>query len=162
MRNRGNILDRLLPRLSPRFCLRFCLQFSLGLVLLSSCITGVRAAELTVDVDHPTRGETVRVRISGVDDPTQVELSAAYRPGSATEDVIPVGRFGADGSVAWTPAIAGLSRLSALGGDGTAVTTRDVAVRFDSSPPLGILILLVAGLLLFGGTTVMLRRALED
>ena len=131
-----------------------------GLALAGLGSTTGSAAELVLEKDHPTRGEEIEVRISGVDDPTTCILSAAYRPGSATEVSEAVGRFTADGVVRWSSQDAGLSTLSANSGDET-VATRNVAVRFDSTPPLGVLILLVAGLLLFGGATVMLRRALE-
>ncbi len=132
----------------------------LALLLFGMGLRSVTAADLELALEHPTRGEAVEVRLTGVESAAGVQLTAAYRPGSATEVSETVGIFGSDGVLQWSPTDAGLSVLSANSGD-ESLASRNVSIRFDSTPPLGMLILLLAGLLLFGGTTVMLRRALE-
>ena len=95
-------------------------------------------------------------------DPATYVIEALYRPGSETAEVDSLGAFAADGTFLWTPRTPGLSTLTVFTASDSSVATRNIAVRFDSIPALGIVIFLGAGILLFGGTTTMLRRSLES
>ena len=78
-----------------------------------------------------------------------------YRPNSriARSDSLAIGP---DGSVTWIPEQAGVVALAVDAGP-----VRNVSVRFAGVPWLGVLVLLVAGTILFGGAAFGLRRMLR-
>ena len=80
-------------------------------------------------------------------------LRARYRPNSETAHTADLGTTGADGTVAWTPDDAGVVLLEAGPEDAPLAQTR-VSVRFGAFPPLGLLVMVVAALLLFGGAAM--------
>lgn len=129
-------------------------------VLTAAAVSTVDAASIEIEAEHPTRGAPVVVSLSGIDDTAGMTLTVTYRPGSETAETDPVGPFSTDGTVAWSPRVAGLSTLTASGPDGE-VASRSVAIRYDRVPGIGVLIFLGAGVLLFGGAMVMLRKALD-
>ena len=72
--------------------------------------------------------------------------------GLAIVAMIPV-----SGTVAtWTPSRAGVVALATADG-----ASRNVSVRFDETPISGLLILIVAGLVLFGGAALAMRALLS-
>lgn len=79
-----------------------------------------------------------------------------YRPNSAIPivDTLAVGGFA---SVRWTPERAGVVRVSVPGGP-----SRNLSVRFAALPVSGIVVLIVAGLILFGGAGWAMRMLLSD
>ena len=134
----------------------------LGLALFVCCAATVcGAATIELAEEFPVRGTPVEVRLSGPAGGESYTLTVTYRPNSETAMTEEIGTFSPDGRVLWTPLDAGITSLGVAGGDGAVVATKNVAVRFDSVPVSGILVFLFAGLLLFGGATVSMRRALE-
>ena len=121
----------------------------------------VGAVDLELEVPNPTRGDPVEVTLTGAGEEGPYSLRAVYRPGSQTETEEEVGLFTGGGSLDWTPRDAGITRLVVSGPDGIERVGRNVAVRFESPPASGLAIFFFAGLLLFGGATLAVRRALE-
>lgn len=98
----------------------------------------------------PVRGEPVRITFSAPADTATV----TYRPGAitaVTETFTP----GAS-TFEFTPERAGVVSVSG-GGAG-----QNLSVRFQRAPASGLLVMLVAGLILFGGAGVSLRALLAD
>lgn len=88
-------------------------------------------------------------------------LTVCYRPNSATEitdDPVP---FDADGSIEWTPRSPGIASLSVTDSEGRPLASKDVAIRFSEVPFAGIAVMILAGLLLFGGAAYSLAQALR-
>ena len=79
-----------------------------------------------------------------------------YRPNSAIPivDTLTVGGFT---SVRWTPERAGVVRVSVPGGP-----SRNLSVRFAALPTAGLFVLIVAGLILFGGASWAMYKLLSD
>jgi hypothetical protein len=113
------------------------------------------APRIVTEDSDPLRGETVTVGVEGADGRPQadVEIRARYRPNSETAHSSSLGRTGAEGRVDWTPDDAGVVLLEAGPEDAPTATTR-VSVRFGSFPPLGLLVMVVAALILFGGSAL--------
>ena len=103
---------------------------------------------ITVDEEFPTRGETVTVTVLGADETPLAnrEVVVTYRPNSETLSTETLKPTNASGQTPWTPKDAGIVTLAA--GD---EASHNVAVRFGSFPGSGLLIMILAGLLLFGG-----------
>jgi hypothetical protein len=121
-------------------------------LLLAALAFGPAAlAQIAVSPEAPVRGQPVEVVL---DTPAEA-LLVTYRPNSgiAVEETVPV-----DGTRAvWTPSRAGVVALATPEG-----ATRNVSVRFDETPVGGLLILIGAGLVLFGGATFAMRALLSD
>ena len=103
----------------------------------------------------PLRGEATEIAFQGKDGApvAGVPLRARYRPNSETAHTADLGATGADGTVEWTPDDAGVVLLEAGPEDAPLAQTR-VSVRFGGFPPLGLLVMVVAALLLFGGAAL--------
>jgi hypothetical protein len=114
--------------------------------------------------EFPVDGEATVLTLTGGEAGASYSLATVYRPNSRTADTVMVGPIGADRLFSWTPKEPGLARIIVLdpaGGEWAVVAERDVAVRFSSPPPSGLLIFILAGALLFGGASLSMRRALE-
>jgi hypothetical protein len=122
--------------------------------------------ELSVADDRPLRGAAVRVSVAdGAAPAANHEVRAIYRPNSSTSHTETVGRSDASGTLFWTPRDAGpvILEARAPGADpkAAAVATTTVAVRYGTLPARGLGIMVLAGVLLFGGAAlgfVMLLR----
>ncbi len=110
--------------------------------------------------EFPLHGEAQKVTLVGAEAGRVYDLSVTYRPNSETAEEELVGRFGEDWTISWIPRIPGITSLQVLGSEGAVIASRNVATRFSSPPLSGILVFLLAGLLLFGGATYSMRRAL--
>lgn len=121
------------------------------LLFAALVLTPVAGAQITTSPADPVRNEPVEVRF---DAPTD-ELLVTYRPNSgiSVQEVVPVGGAA---SVTWTPSRAGVVALATPDGGST-----NVSVRFDRTPVSGLLILIVAGLILFGGAALAMRALLS-
>ena len=124
--------------------------------------TAAHGAELKTTETYPTVDAACEVSLEGHDAPHTVELTVVYRPNSATTVEAVIGTFSADGTLSWTPDQPGITTLVAAGPDGKKVASRAVATRFSDTPIAGVVVMLLAGLLLFGGAGYSLRRALAD
>jgi len=137
-------------------CLLICLAGSAGAQEVGLVIEGYAPGEREL-----VEGETYPVRATGG---RLWGLHITYRPGSDVEDtksfVSPP-----DGVAEWTPAHAGLARLEAwitpAGGGETVAHEQMVSVRFGSTLTTGLFVMLVAGLILFGGAFVSIRALLR-
>ena len=110
------------------------------LLLLLLAGTGEAAAQYVDLAEKPHVGDPVTVTLGGAD-----TLLVTYRPNSSIARLV---RIPAEGrqTVVWTPAEAGVVALATPGGG-----QQNVSVRFDAPPLGGILVLLAAGTILFGG-----------
>lgn len=114
-------------------------------------------AELVAASPYPLRGEPVEIRLTGPGGAPLpgVAVSALYRPNSETAHTDELGPTGPDGTLTWTPADAGVVTLQAAGeGEAPPVAQTQVAVRFGSFPPVGLLVMVVAAVILFGGAGI--------
>ena len=120
------------------------------LVLLAVLAAVPALAQISTEPAAPVRGEPVTVTLGAPAD----ELLVTYRPNSgiAVEETVPVSGTRAT----WTPSRAGVVSLATPDG-----TSQNVSVRFDETPVSGLLILIVAGLVLFGGAAFAMRALLS-
>jgi hypothetical protein len=133
-----------------------------ALILLSFAVPALAGPTLILEEEFPTKGQAVDVTLSGVDDPTQISLKVIYRPNSATERKVFVGTFSESGTLAWKPQSPGITTLEAQDQAGKKVASKNVASKFPSTPVSGVVVMLLAGMLLFGGASYSLSRALKE
>lgn len=110
--------------------------------LLAGVLAGPTAAQITPSTDAPTVGEPLTLTFDAPVD----TLTVTFRPGAAastvrTQHIV----LGGQTSYTWTPERAGVVQVAANG------ATQNLSVRFTSLPGLGVLIMVLAGLILFGG-----------
>ncbi len=140
----------------------------LVVVAVSVCCaltTLANANSLTIRDQFPTRGEATSIILQDADGLPVVGalVEAVYRPGSSVSQHANLGTTGTGGSLGWTPTEAGLVTLTATWGEGTAAKSAslNVSVRFDSVPKMGLIIMVLAGLVLVGGSAVRMRRIMN-
>ena len=80
-------------------------------------------------------------------------LTVTYRPNSSIDAVEHVAPAAGSASLTWTPREAGVVQLTSSGGP-----AQNVSVRFSTPPISGILVLTLAGLILFGGAVFAFRK----
>lgn len=134
----------------------------IGLVLVGLAGAPLAAADLSMDVDFPVVGKGIEITVSGVDLPESLALWVVYSPNSETRTEEEIGGFSFGGTVTWNPARFGIATLSARGAAGEEVTAENVAVLFAETPMSGVLVMIFAGLLLFGGAGFSLRSVLRS
>lgn len=135
-------------RLAPRPGLLPALL--LPALLLAALLTAPAAqAQFTFEPDDIVVGVPVTVTLP----PGTDTLTVVYRPNSSigSTEHVPVGGAAA---YTWTPAQPGIVRLATEDGAG-----QNVSVRFQSPPASGIVVLVLAGCILFGGA-IFATRAL--
>lgn len=133
-----------------------------GCLLLALLAAGPAAAQsIQLNQPFPLQGTPVMLMVTGEDGEllAGVELSALYRPNSETSHTEVIGTTDFAGQVQWTPTAAGIVTLSA-GPSSEPVASANVAVRFGAFPPQGLAIMLLAGVLLFGGAGLGFARML--
>ena len=136
-----------------------------GLLLLGlapALATEEKPAIGIVGDPYPLVGQPVQVLISHPSHP-QLEsfgVSVTYRPNSAAPVRDEIGSPNANGILSWTPRMPGITTLKAVaaGGDKPLELSKNVSVRFEGFPPLGMLIFALAGLTLFGGLGWVLTK----
>ncbi len=135
---------------------------ALAVALAVAAAAPAGAASIQVDRRYPAEGERAVVRVIADDGApvTGALVRVTYRPGSSVETHAEVGRTDAGGAVAWTPELAGIATLSAEWTDGSA--SANVSVRFHHAPVAGLVIMIVAGVILVGGSVVRIRRVLLE
>lgn len=134
----------------------------LTVILLGLSVGSVPAVELSLDDDFPVVGRDQRVGVSGVERAEDLGLWVVYSPNSETWTEEEIGRFSSGGTVTWNPSRFGIATLSARDAAGKVVTTENVAILFAKTPRSGVLVMLFAGLLLFGGAGFSLRSVLSS
>lgn len=123
----------------------------LVLVVASAASSAFPEVTIATEDEYPVRGETTGVTVEDETGPVEgAIIQVEYRPNSSTartETLLPTDE---SGITEWTPAGAGLARLSVTGPEGPAGTVA-VSVRYTGFEPGGIAIMLFAGIFLFGG-----------
>ncbi len=105
---------------------------------------------VSVTPDAPTNGEPVTVTFSEPVD----SVTVTYRPGAVTaqEEVFTPG----SAVFEFVPERAGV--VSVASGD----ASQNLSVRFQGTPLGGLIVMVLAGLVLFGGAAISLRALLSD
>jgi hypothetical protein len=128
---------------------------ALALLLASTLAGGAEAqaaTELHLARPYPLRDHPVAVTVTRDGVPvSDAVVTVRYRPNSEIAHVEELPPTGADGRVFWTPTDAGIATLETPGEGGAGPATLSVAVRFGAFPDLGVLVMTIAALLLFGG-----------
>ncbi len=121
-------------------------------LLLFALLASAAGAQDIVSVtpDAPTRGEDVTVTFSEPVDSVMV----TYRPGAvtATTETFTPGTS----TFTFTPVKAGI--VSVASGD----ASQSLSVRYVGTPIAGLIVMILAGLILFGGAGLALRSLLSD
>jgi len=135
--------------------------FVVFVVVVVSLLAGAASADVVLREKYPTEGENTELFIQA-DDGTPVSgaaVTVTYRPGSSVEATETVGTTGPSGRLAWMPQTAGIASVNAVwdGGD----TSANVSVKFGGAPAGGLLIMVLAGLLLVGGSVLRITRLLR-
>jgi hypothetical protein len=140
------------PAALPALVVSLALSSALS---LASGAPALAQPSMVAEDPYPLRGEPTRVRVEGSDGSplAGVPLRARYRPNSETAHTAELGETGADGAVGWTPTDAGVVLLEAGSAEAPSAQTR-VSVRFGAFPSLGLLVMVVAALILFGGAAL--------
>lgn len=136
---------------------------ALALVLAGLATVPVRAQELATETPYPLRGEPVEIRLTAADGAPLpgVAISAHYRPNSETAHSEELGSTGPEGTLEWVPSDAGVVSLRAAGEQGAPpLAQTQVAVRFGAFPAVGMLVMAVAAVVLFGGAATGFRLLL--
>lgn len=108
-------------------------------------------AQIEVDPAAPVRGQAVTLTFAEPAD----TLLVTYRPGAATASTDTL-LLGGVTTAEWTPRRAGVVQLAA--GEATATES----VRFVQTPLAGVSVMVLAGLILFGGAAFSLKALLAD
>lgn len=122
------------------------------LVLTIIFLPWLAPAQIGLSDEQPTQGEAVTITL----EKPESMLVVTYRPNSsvARRDTIwsepPATEF------LWKPLQAGVASLS------TPTASRNVSVRFQGLSASGILVMIVAGTLLFGGVAFAFRVLFRD
>ena len=121
------------------------------LLLLLAVAASASAQDIvSVTPDAPTRGEPVTVTFSQPVDSVRV----TYRPGAVTAhaEVFTPGAA----AFTFTPERAGIVSVASGG------ASRSLSVRYIGVPIAGLIVMVFAGLVLFGGAGLALRALLAD
>ena len=120
------------------------------LVWIALLTVGLGALEVEVGEQFPVRGKQVTVEVKSDGTPAAgVKLEALYAPNSKVSSRQSVGTTDENGQLVWTPERAGLVTLTATQGE--LESQKVVSIRYDRFKPTGILTMVLAGCILFGG-----------
>lgn len=118
------------------------------------------AGEIALDADYPLRGEATVVTVTGDGGAPAAGavVEALYRPNSQTSHSETLPPADGAGQVRWVPEDAGIVTLTAhppgAGAETPPLATVNVAVRYGGFPGRGVVIMVIAGVLLFGGAAL--------
>ena len=112
--------------------------------------------QVQVEDAYPTVGVETTVTIAG----EYAALRVVYQPAAPVAKRVTVSES-ARSVVKWTPTKAGVASVEAVDSAGQVLAKKDVSVKFANTPPAGIAIFVIAGLVLFGGATLSLRSLLR-
>jgi hypothetical protein len=135
------------------------------LLILLACGYETAASQGTIilQIQFPVQNEKTRIFVqTQAGDPIAgARVTATYRPGSRVEEDSEIGVTDPGGAVEWIPEEAGIVAISAeftSEDSTTAQLSENVSVKFASTPLSGVLIMLLAGTLLIGGSIVRFAR----
>ena len=113
---------------------------------------------ITADDERPLRGQVVRLTVTEDGRPAAgARVTAHYRPNSQTAKKAELAPVDSSGTVLWTPELPGPVTLevrpagSPPDAEEPAAAALTVAVRYGRLLPSGLFIMVLAGILLFGG-----------
>ena len=133
-----------------------------SMVLLASAARpGLADVSISLADDFPEVGAQRVVTVSGLDG-GGYSLWVVYSPTSETQEEVEIGPIPDAGAVSWTPLRPGIATLSVRDGSGATVAVKNVAILFSSTPGSGVLVMIFAGLLLFGGAGLSMWRVLRE
>lgn len=141
--------------------------------LLAAPAAGV---EIALATESPLLDDPVAVTVTDAGTPVAgARVDAHYRPNSQTAFREPLPPTDAAGRTEWTPRAAGIVTLEVLepaGGPAPGTVHRcgptprparcNTAVRFGAFPARGVVVMVVAGLLLFGGAALGMAMLLRE
>lgn len=136
-------------------------KLTLTLAVLLAFGGSAGAVELSFEDDFPIVGREETVTVSGLPADGALGLWVVYSPNSETSTEEEIGKVPPDGEVLWTPSRSGIATVSLRDGSGTTVVGENVAILFDRTPSSGVLVMIFAGILLFGGAGFSLRSVLK-
>ncbi len=134
----------------------------LSVVLVGLSFGSALAVDLSIDDDFPVVGRDQRVSVSGAEGAESLGLWVVYSPNSETMAEEEIGRFSSDGTAIWSPSRFGIATLSARDAGGEVVAAENVAILFAETPATGVLVMIFAGILLFGSAGFSLRSVLSS
>lgn len=122
------------------------------------------AVEIALADPRPLLGEPVAVTVTeGAEPLAGARLEAHYRPNSQTAFRETLPPTDATGRTDWTPSAAGIATLEVLDpAGGPPLATLNTAVRYGRFPARGIVVMVVAGVLLFGGAALGMKMLLSE
>ncbi|UCG51830.1 MAG: hypothetical protein JSW58_16955 [Candidatus Latescibacterota bacterium] len=127
----------------------------------------VAQAEIVLDTAFPIENQTTRIHV--IDEKggavANADIEITYRPGSAVSAVYNVGQTGNDGTYVWTPREAGIVTISATWTDADGVeqsNTFNASVKYKPTPIAGIVIMILAGIVLIGGSIERIATLLRS
>jgi len=115
------------------------------------------AQSVSVAETYPLKGEPTTITVETADGPASgAVVVVVYRPNSQTGSTETLAPTDSNGQVLWTPYDAGIVTLTARAdtAEGETIATTNLSVRFGSFPGSGLLIMILAGVLLFGGASL--------
>ncbi|MEL6616473.1 MAG: hypothetical protein AAFQ43_12095 [Bacteroidota bacterium] len=119
---------------------------SLAPLALAVALALPASAQITASTDAPVVGQPLTLTFGEPAD----TLTVTYRPGSvaSTDDVIVLGGVT---STEWTPEAAGVVQVA------VGEASQSLSVRYENAPASGLLVMVLAGLVLFGGAAFAMR-----
>jgi len=158
-------------RRGPEWLARGLAALLLVLAVAAAPRAAAQGMAIQADDERPLRGQAVRLTVTEDGRPAAgAEVTALYRPNSNTEHRSELAAVDSSGTVLWTPEYTGPVTLEVRpagaepGPDGAPVppvATLTVAVRYGSLPASGLFIMVLAGVLLFGGAAVSMLLLLR-
>ncbi len=156
---RGRPLDGLRPRRQrPALLLGRGLLLGLVLLALAPGAWGQRSitvgdCDFSVNVDYPREGQSCQIQVLRGGAPLpDASIFATFRPNSAVETTVLLGTTDATGCFDWTPDHPGITTLTVREAEGE-LASLTVSVEFAGIPILGLLVMLGAAGILFGGNS---------
>lgn len=138
------------------------------LLTMSAMLPGQAPVTIEVAKAMPVQGEMTAVSASALElnAAAKVRLEATYAPNAQVAKRVIIGSFTATQStVAWAPERAGIVTLELYhegAQSGSApIAKKTLSVAFDGTPLSGVLMMLAAGCILFGGAFVTLRQIMR-
>jgi hypothetical protein len=131
-------------------------------VLFAAMVGPAVAFELSSADDFPIVGRSEIVTVAGEEPVNGLSLWVVYSPNSETTSEEEIGVVPAIGEVSWTPSRSGIATLSVRDDQGTIVVAENVAILFDKTPAAGVMVMIFAGLLLFGSAGFSMRSVLKS
>lgn len=137
----------------------------IGFSVLSILIASSVLAGWSIDLKNtfPILGEPMEIFVKNDEglDCQLAALNVIYRPNSETERKENIGSPASDCKISWTPKNPGITILSVTYKD-REVARKQISTKFNKTPTLGVLVLVVAGCILYGGIIYSMKIAIKQ